>query len=194
MQKEMEKRLDDLAQSFKEVMNIRIAEATHRIVRENISLNEELDCMIRICRKLESEIKEQKEYDRMVRLQANLSEEESKIAMKRIEKQNSLVVKLTKEHIDMNMEYARLKRNEQIMENRELMSKELQSKYSEAEKKIRILEQNLQKSKEKKEEILNEIVENNECFNELNSILKEAAECVMEALQVRIYCYCRHCC
>lgn len=95
MKKEMEERLKTLAEELRRATNLRVAEATHRAIRENIALNHELDRILKICRELEITGKEHKENERMLRLQCELFETESKITSKMVLKQRDAIHKVT---------------------------------------------------------------------------------------------------
>ncbi|KAG7202763.1 hypothetical protein KM043_009932 [Ampulex compressa] len=184
MQKEMEERLKDLAESFRRATNIRIADATHRAVRENVALNQELDVMFEVCRDLEVKTKEYKDADRMLRLQASLFETEAKIILNKTIKQKSTINRLAQAHDDMNLEYGKLQReNEQLAKYDELI-KDYKEKCTTMEEKIRVLEQNLQWTKSEKERILAEADDKNSQFEQLDSILQEAKNCIAEALKL----------
>lgn len=90
----MREHLEILAEALRKATNLRVAETTHRAIRENVALNHELDKIIKICRELEVTSKEHKEKERTLRLQCELFETESKISSKVVMKQRDDIHKL----------------------------------------------------------------------------------------------------
>ncbi|XP_043669583.1 centrosomal protein of 63 kDa [Vespula pensylvanica] len=185
MQKEMEERLNELAEKFREATNIRIADTTHRAVRENIALNQELDMMLELCRELHSNTMDYKEAVKMLKLQADLFEEEKNIALNKTIKQKHMITNLTKDCNVMTDKYVKLQRFNYYLLSHTALLEEYKERSITAEKKIRILEQNLQQIQESKTQILTEIHSKRQEFDNLNQTLKEAKQCIMEALQLQ---------
>jgi len=184
MQKEMEERLKQLAQEFKEATNIRIADVMHNAVRRNIALNHELNSMLKICQDLERRSAECKETDRMLRLQCELLEDEAKIAQEDAIRHRHAMHELAQEHVDMILEYGRIQRENIRLGNYEQIMSEYRAKCTESEEKVKVLERRLQEIKKAREEVLMEVRKKCEEFNKLNKILNETKQCVLEALQV----------
>lgn len=84
MQKELERRLTELSESFREATSLRLADATQRAVRENAALHQELNSLLRHCRELDAQVQDYKERERSLRLQASLSEAEAQLALKKV--------------------------------------------------------------------------------------------------------------
>ncbi|KAI4503984.1 hypothetical protein M0802_000455 [Mischocyttarus mexicanus] len=185
MQKEMEERLNELAEKFREATNIRIADTTHRAVRENIALNQELDMMLEVSRELYSNTMDYKEAVKMLKLQADLFEEEKNITLNKTIKQKNLITNLAQDCNDMNNKYLRLKQFNDHLLNHAAVLEEYKERSNIADNKIRILEQHLQQTMENKTQILAEVCSKQLEFDNLNQILQEAKECIMEALQLQ---------
>ncbi|XP_033217102.1 cilia- and flagella-associated protein 157 [Belonocnema kinseyi] len=185
MQKEVEERLIELAQSFRDATTIRIADATHRAIQENISLNRELDAMFRTCRELDSKSKEYKERDRILRLQGSLYKTEAKMALRKVLKQNQIINKLSEDHVTMNQAYGKLQRAEELARRNESLMEKCRQNSEEMLRKIRILEQHIQKTKENEKEIMEEVCGNHKEIENLEEILKRARNCIEEALELQ---------
>ncbi|KMQ96972.1 phosphatidylinositol-specific phospholipase c x domain-containing protein 3 [Lasius niger] len=185
MQKEMEERLKQLAQEFKDATNIRIADMMHNTVRRNVALNHELNSMLKICEDLEAKSAECKDNDRMLRLQCELFETEARIALNDAMKQKRTMHKLAQEHISMVFEYGRVQRENARLNNYERLMSEYRTICAESEQKAKILERRLQETKRAKEEILREVRNKCEEFKKLNETLTEAKRCILEALQLQ---------
>lgn len=184
MQREMEERLNELAEKFREATNIRIADTTHRAVRENIALNQELDMMMEICRELHSSTMDYKEAVKMLKLQADLFEAEKNITLNKTIKQKRIITNLAQDCNDMTDEYVKLKRFNYYLLNHAKVLEEYKERSITAEKKVRILEQHLDETEKSKTQILAEIHSKQKEFDNLNQTLQEAKQCIMEALQV----------
>lgn len=187
MQKEMEERLKQLAQDFKEATNIRIADMMHKTVRRNIVLNHELNSMLKVCQDLEMKGAEYKDNDRMLRFQCELLEAEAKIALDDAIKQKQEMHNLAREHIDMVHEYGRVQRENTRLGNYEQLMNEYKARCVASEEKARILECRLQETRKAREEVLEEVRKKCKEFDELNKSLNEVKRCVVEALQVYIF-------
>lgn len=187
MQKEMEERLKQLAQEFKEATNIRIADMMHNTVRRNIALNHELNTMLKVCEDLETKSAECKENDRLLRLQCELFENEAKIALKDAMRQKHAMHNLAQEHINMVLEYGRIQRENVRFNNYERLMNEYRAICAASEQKTKMLERQLQETKKARKEILTEVRNKCEEFDKLNETLKEAKRCVLEALQVHLH-------
>ena len=84
MQTELEKRLSELAASFRTASGLRLAEATQRAVRENVALQQELDALLRHCRELNDTMQDCRENERDLRLRSALYEAEAKLALDKV--------------------------------------------------------------------------------------------------------------
>ncbi|XP_050458663.1 golgin subfamily A member 4 [Cataglyphis hispanica] len=185
MQKEMEERLKQLAQEFKEATNIRIANVMRNTVRRNIALNHELNTMLKVCEDLESQSAECKDNDRMHRLQSELFEMGAKIAINDAMRQKDVMHELAREHIDTILEYGRVQRENARFKNYEILLSEHKMSYEASEQKIKILERQLQETKKARQKVLSEVRIKCEEFKKLEETLKEAKQCVLEALQLQ---------
>ncbi|XP_068991095.1 cilia- and flagella-associated protein 157 [Neodiprion pinetum] len=185
MKTEMEERLMELAQNFRDATNIRIADATHRAIRENIALNKELDAMLQVCKDLDWKTKECKEKNRTLKLQASLYENEAKMALNKTLKQNRTIEKLAKEHYKMTLECGKLQRTEAKVHRIEQLTQEYKDKCQYVEDKVKILEQHTQQAKNNEAQVMKELSANCDEINRLNKILYDARKCVTEALKIQ---------
>ncbi|EFN84032.1 Uncharacterized protein C9orf117-like protein [Harpegnathos saltator] len=184
MQKEMEERLKQLAQEFKKATNIRIADMMHNVIRRNITLNHELNTMMKVCQDLETQSAECQSNDRMLRLQCELFEAEAKIALSDAMRQKHATHKLAHEHIDLFLEYGRLQRENARFSNYERIMNEYKTICATSKEKVKDLELRLQEMKKAREDVLVEVREKCAEFDRLNVTLNEAKRCVLETLQV----------
>ncbi|XP_077267270.1 cilia- and flagella-associated protein 157 [Temnothorax americanus] len=185
MQKEMEQRLRQLAREFKEATNIRIADVMHNAVRRNIALNHELNSMLKVCQDLETRSAECKETDRMLRLQCELLEGEARIAQEDATRHRRAMHELAQEHVDTILEYGRVERENAKLGNYEQVMDEYRARCVESEEKVKVLERQLEETKQARKKVLEEVRQKCEEFDKLNKILNEAKRCVLEALQLQ---------
>ncbi|XP_067211464.1 cilia- and flagella-associated protein 157-like isoform X2 [Linepithema humile] len=185
MRKEMEERLKQLAQDFKEATNIRIADVTHNTIRRNIALNHELNSMLKVCQDLEMKSTECKDNDRMLRLQCELFEAEAKIALDNMIKQRHAMHELAQGHIDLALEYGRTQRENARLNNYEQLIDEYKARCVTSEEKAKMLEERMEEAKKAKENVLIEVRNKCKKYNKLNNILNEAKRCVWEALELQ---------
>ncbi|KYN01599.1 hypothetical protein ALC62_07571 [Cyphomyrmex costatus] len=185
MQKEMEERLRQLAQEFKEATNIRIADMMHNAVRRNIALNHELNSMLKVCQDLETKSAECKETDRALKLQCELLEDEAKIAQEDALKYRHVMHELAQGYVDTVLEHGRLRRENMRLGNYEQIISEYKARCVESEEKVKVLERRLQETKQAREEVLMEVRKKCEESNELNKILNEAKQSILEALELQ---------
>ncbi|XP_011630565.1 structural maintenance of chromosomes protein 6 [Pogonomyrmex barbatus] len=185
MQKEIEERLQQLAQEFKEATDVRMADVMHNAIRRNIALNHELNSMLKICRDLEKKSTESKETDRLLRLQCELFEGEANIAQEDAIKYKRAMHELAQKYIDTILEFGRIQRENVRLGNYKQAMKEYNARCAASQEKTKILEQQLQETKKAREEILTDVRKKCEEFNKLNKILNEAKESVLEALELQ---------
>lgn len=184
MQKEMEERLKQLAQEFKDATNVRIADVMHNAVRRNIALNHELNSMLKVCQDLETRSAECKETDRALRLQCELLEGEAKIAQEDALRHRGAMHELAQRHVNTVLEYGRVQRENMRLDHYERVMNEYKARCAEAEERAKVLERQVREVEQAREEVLKEVREKCVEFNKLNKSLNEAKQSVLEALQV----------
>ncbi|XP_034941219.1 cilia- and flagella-associated protein 157 [Chelonus insularis] len=171
MQKETEERLKDLALKFQEATNLRIADATHRAVRENIALHLELDKIMKVCRELEEKMRIHKEREETARCQASLLEKEAEMALEKVLEQNKIIESLVENHINNTRIYSNNLRIEKNAASKEEMIKMYEDEYNDIMEKSTVLEKNIQEAEKSKENIIKEIQDDNQHIRKLNELL-----------------------
>lgn len=143
LKKEMEARLLQLSTEFQDATEIRIAATTHRVIRENIAINNELDEMLNVHKRLYSENQDMKQRDKTLRQQAQLHCTEKNKALSKARVQNKIIEQLTNEYESMKNKLENYKTIESDMHiaREDLYASNL--KVQSLENKIRVLEQNL---------------------------------------------------
>ena len=95
LKKEMEGRLLQLAQDFQDATELRIAASTHRVIRENIAINNELDSILATQAKLAEQNEKYKESERAAKVAMELAEEERDKAINKNVVQLKVIDQLT---------------------------------------------------------------------------------------------------
>ncbi|XP_058801995.1 golgin subfamily A member 4-like [Phymastichus coffea] len=185
MQRELEKRLTELSERFREATSLRLADATQRAVRENAALHRELNSLLRHCRQLDSQVEDYKERERTLRLQASLSETEAQLALEKVLKQSQAIEHLASEHDRMSRAIGRALRAEGVAARGRRALEEAQRGRAEARDKTRVLEQNVQVTRDTRIASGREARDQCRQLGRLAGILAEVERVVVEALQVK---------
>ena len=97
MRKDVENKLLELSTEFTKTSDLRVSASTQRILRENIALNNDMDRILVMQKRLKNENEEIKRKHREVMMQYDANVAEKKRLMKTCEQQLSIIKKLTTE-------------------------------------------------------------------------------------------------
>ncbi|XP_043260739.1 centrosome-associated protein CEP250-like [Colletes gigas] len=184
MKKEMEERLNTLDASLRKATSMRVAEATHRAIRENVTLNHELDVLERTCRELKVTSNENKEVERILRLQCELFETESKVTLQMAMKQRNTIHKLANDIQSMMLHYGQVERDNARIVEYERIAEDFKEQTRKMEQKIEFLKRCILKTRNDKEQLLLNVREREKVLNGLKSLLNRARSCIKEALEL----------
>lgn len=185
LKKEMEARLLQLSTEFQDATEVRIASTTHRVIRENIAINNELELMLQTHHRLYDENDKLKERDRMLRLQAETHETEKKKAVYKARVQYKVLDELLVKHENLIKQLEKYRNIEKDMRS---LEKEVVSsnKYAENLKfTIRVLEQNLHNSRCDRGNLQTELEYTSDESKRLSDILYEAVSVIKETLSLK---------
>ncbi|KDR17225.1 cilia- and flagella-associated protein 157-like isoform X2 [Zootermopsis nevadensis] len=185
LKKEMEAKLLQLSIDFQDATRVRIAATTHRTVRENIAVNNELQKMLETQRNLRKENKIMKERDRKLSLEVKLCEEGRDIVLAKNMAQHKLINRLTMEYDDMARNIGELQNSAQHAVELERQTRDMTRLLDEAMKQITLLEENQQATEQEKNETLSKLLQSNMETFRLQNILHAAVKSVKEALKVQ---------
>ncbi|XP_056635404.1 cilia- and flagella-associated protein 157 [Diorhabda sublineata] len=185
LKKDMEAKLRQLSTEFHDATELRIAATTHRVIRENIAVNNELDVLLNNQQRLHNENVKLKNRDGSLRQQIELLEEEKKMALSKVRVQVKLIDRLTDDYqfITKQLNVARNFESQYAESKKQL--KTLEEKLTKSEHAKRILEQNLHHVRCDRTSIQTDYLYMQEENERLNEILLEAVSCIKEALTVR---------
>lgn len=186
LKKDMEARLLQLSSEFQDATELRIAATTHRVIRENIAINNELDTMLITHDTLHNENTKIKIKDKNLKLQCELYETEKKKALAKVSVQMKIIKRLTQEHQDIQQKLA--KHTNLAKDNYNLSSKLQKSnqEISNLSHKIRVLEQNIHALRCKEATAKTDIINLQDENDRLNIILSKAVSAIKDVLEVKI--------
>lgn len=184
LKKEMEGRLLQLAQDFQDATELRIAASTHRVIRENIAINNELDSILSTQAKLAEQNEKYKESEKAARIAMELAEEERDKAINKNVVQLKVIDQLTTAFQTVKKERALFEKRNYDFETQQAKIKQLTKENDQLSLQVRILEQNLHaKLCEQNKAVVESSKIANECIK-LKKILKEAGIAVQAALKL----------
>ncbi|KPJ16035.1 Uncharacterized protein C9orf117-like [Papilio machaon] len=184
LKKEMEGRLLQLAQDFQDATELRVAASTHRVIRENIAINNELDNILSAQSKLTDLNEKYRESERNARISMELAEEERDKAINRSIVQKKVIDQLTAAFQNINKEKALFEKRNYDFETLQAKIQKLTKENENQLLQIRILEQNLHAKMTDENKSIVETSKVNKENAKLKKILKEAATAIQAALKL----------
>lgn len=184
LKKEMEGRLLQLAQDFQDATELRVAASTHRVIRENIAINNELDNILSAQSKLTELNDKYRENERNARIAMELAEEERDKAINKNIVQKKVIDQLTAAFQNINKEKALFEKRNYDFETLQAKIQKLTKENENQLLQIRILEQNLHAKMTEDNKCIVETSKVNKENAKLKRILKEAATAIQAALKL----------
>lgn len=184
LKKEMEARLLQLAQDFQDATELRIAASTHRVIRENIAINNELDNILSTQSKLSEQNEKFRESEKNARIAKELAEEERDKAINKNVVQLKVIDQLTNAFQEAKKERAMYKKRTFDLESLQAKIQKLTKENENLALQVRILEQNLHAKMTDQNKATIEATKAAKEASKLKKILKEAAAAVQAALKL----------
>lgn len=184
LKKEMEARLLQLAQDFQDATELRVAASTHRVIRENITINNELESMLSTQRKLSEQNERFKEMMKAAQLSQELAEEERDKAISKSIVQLKVIEQLTAAYEAVKSEKGLFEKRSYDFEVLQAKIKRLTNDNENLSQQVRILEQNLHTRLSNQNKAVMDADKINKERNKLRKILKEAAYAIQAALKL----------
>lgn len=186
LKKEMEMQLLDISSAFQNTTQKRIAATTHRTIRENIAINNELDAVLETNNRLYSENINMKNENAKLKTQITLFSEDKHTAIERANIQLKLISKLTVVHDNIAKILEKYKNNkmEEVLVTRDLNN--LKICKDKCEQYIRTLEQNLHSSKCTRNSVKTELQYTNGKYLKFLSTLNDCALTIKSFLKESI--------
>lgn len=184
LKKEMEARLLQLAQDFQDATELRVAASTHRVIRENIAISNELNTILSTQQKISDQNEMFKESSKAAIIAKQLAEEERDKAINKNIILRKVIDKLTSA-------FESIKREKQIFEKKSYDFESLQAKIQNLTKendnlnlRIRILEQNLHGKLSDQNKAVVDASKISKERDKYRNILEEAAIAIQAALKL----------
>lgn len=184
LKKEMEARLLQLAQDFQDATELRIAASTHRVIRENIAINNELDSILATQAKLAEKNEMFKESEKSARVAMELAEEERDKAINKNVVQLKVIDQLTTAFQEIKKDKALFEKRNFDLDTLNCKIQKLSKENESLSLNVRILEQNLHARMSDQNKSIVEASKVAQEANKLKKILKEAAFAIQAALKL----------
>ncbi|XP_011305409.1 myosin-11 [Fopius arisanus] len=172
MQREMQERLNNLALSFQEATNLRMADGTQRAIRENIALNSELDKTYKIRQELEEKMQICKETNENTKLRASLLHEELQIALNKVFEQNKFIEKIAEDHLKNVLLRTEEQRINYLVDTRNQWMETLRDRQITADTAARKIDKTIFDVERETTDILDDVRDNQLRIKQLSNILQ----------------------
>lgn len=184
LKKEMEARLLQLAQDFQDATELRVAASTHRVIRENITINNELESILASQRKLAQQNENFKESMKAAQISKELAEEERDKAISKSIVQIKVIEQLTAAYENLKREKSLFERRSYDFESLQVKIKKLTNDNEKLSQQVRVLEQNLHARLTDQSKAIVDAAKMTKERDKLRKILKEAAFAIQAALKL----------
>lgn len=184
MQDELERRLSELAQKFREAAHLRLGEATHRALRENAAQSLELKKLLKLCRELDDKLEASEEAAKDSELRSSLMESEVCLIQNKLGKLTKKIRTLADNHAETNMAITRAVKAERLASRLRQNYSDVAREREEFRSRIRDLEVTISKTKETREICSRDAEDSVSELDDLAELLMDAKNCVREALEV----------
>ncbi|XP_022827862.1 cilia- and flagella-associated protein 157 [Spodoptera litura] len=184
LKKEMEERLLHLAQEFQDASELRIAASTHRVIRENIALNNQLDSLLMTQAKVAEQNEKFREDERAAQCAREVAEEQRDKAINKSIVQLKVIDQLTTAFQDVKKQKALYDKKQFDNEKLQIRTQKLTKDNESLSLRVRILEQNLHATLGEQNKSVVETAKLLREREKFKKILKEAAFAVEAALKL----------
>ncbi|CAH0586790.1 unnamed protein product [Chrysodeixis includens] len=184
LKREMEGRLLQLAQEFQDASEMRIAASTHRVIRENIALNNQLDNLLQTQAKVAEQNERFREDERAAQNAKEVAEEERDKAINKSIVQLKVIDQLTAAFQDVKKQKALYDKKQFDNEKLQAKMQKLVTDNEDLLLRVRILEQNLHATFGEQNK---SVVETAKLLREIENykkILRDSAFAVQAALKL----------
>lgn len=184
LKREMEERLLHLAQEFQDASELRIAASTHRVIRENIALNNQLDSLLMTQAKVAEQNEKFREDERAAQCAREVAEEQRDKAINKSIVQLKVIDQLTTAFQDVKKQKALYDKRQFDNEKLQIRTQKLTKDNESLLLRVRILEQNLHSTLGEQNKSVVETAKLLREREKYKKILKEAAFAVEAALKL----------
>lgn len=143
LKKQMESKMLKLSNDFYEATELTLPDMTKRVIRENITINNELTKLLKSQSELSEENKNMKNQRRMLQTEIKLHVEEKCKLLQKFNVQNSAIKQLTLKCEEQEKLLNKANKTEKNLEDSQDILKQTEDKLQESSKKINELEEKL---------------------------------------------------
>ncbi|CAB3235923.1 unnamed protein product [Arctia plantaginis] len=187
LKKEMEGRLLQLAQEFQDASEARIAASTHRVIRENIALNNQLDSLLLTQAKVAEQNEKYKEDERAARNAMEVAEAERDKAINKSIVQIKVIEQLTTAFRTASQNKALHDKQAYDLDNLQVKVQKLTKENENMILQIRILEQNLHSCLGQQSQNIIETKKLTKERDKYKQVIKSATSAIQAALKVDLW-------
>lgn len=183
MRKDVENKLLELSTEFTKTSDLRVSASTQRILRENIALNNDMDRILVMQKRLKNENEEMKRKHREVMMQYDANVAEKKRLMKTCEQQLSIIKKLTTENEnsrDLNSYLMEIRRSHEVARR---MTKDNRDELYELKDKVASLEQHIKIIDHDRQQLKSETLYHQQEYERVSNIIRDIRLTVKSALK-----------
>nr|CAD7569827.1 unnamed protein product [Timema californicum] len=185
LKKEMEDKLLQLSTDFQAATQVRIAATTHRAIRENIAINNELTRMLKKSEELNSENKVLRSRDNDLRIEVKLHQEEKEITLAKNMVQLKVINKLSQEYEEMVGRIGQLEYEARRCLELEQEVSNLKINLSTGQTKIAILQQQVQAARHLQVENSLEMLALREYMERLQNMISDTIAAIKQVLDIQ---------
>lgn len=185
IKRDMEKRILQLAEDFQAANEVRIAATTHRVIRENIAVNNEMDRLVEVIERITAENGVLKDRNKFLRQNNDLFVSERDKALSDANLQKGVIDQLRIKYTTLAEDLDKYKDD---IERARVCQQDLQTTKQGVtllNHKIRVLEQNLHATKCQEFAARDLLKQSQTKANQLKEVLFEAIDAIEEALQIQ---------
>lgn len=173
LKKEVERRLLELSIDFRKYNEVKVASHTQRMVRENISLNNEMDRMMYTQSRLQWENREMKLRDQIAADENSVDQTEKDRLIKTCRTQLDIIEQLTTKYEELVAKNCKMEGFKRKFHTTEKNFNECQKMVGNLLSKVALLEQNLQSTKSDRFNLAMRLEQEKMLFNKVFEIVKK---------------------
>lgn len=183
MRKDVENKLLELSTEFTKTSDLRVSASTQRILRENIALNNDMDRILAMQKRLKNENEEMKRKHQEIVMQYEANVAEKKRLMKTCEQQLNIIKKLTVENEnsrDLNSYLMEVRRSHEVARR---MTKDNRSEMQTLKDELFALEQHIRVIDVDRQNLKSETMYTHQEYERISDIIRSMRLTVKSALR-----------
>lgn len=183
MRKDVENKLLELSTEFTKTSDLRVSASTQRILRENIALNNDMDRILAMQKRLKNENEEMARKHQEISMQYEANLAEKKRLMKTCEQQLNIIKKLTTENEnsrDLTAYLIEIRRSHEVARK---MTKDNRSEMQKLKDEVAALENHIRVIDADRQNLKSETMYHREEYERISNIIRSMRLTVKSALK-----------